>query len=214
MKKKRLLIVLSTIVAIPILIGVVLHIDRGRELSRVQVYELTRQESGSLRSGDIVMRMGYGMVSALLETSAGGQGVSHCGILRGEGPDFAVIHSISSELSEEDGVQQCSLKEFLAGAKPGSFVAVRSTAAPGEDIVTQAERYLEQRTPFDLAFDLRDTSRIFCSELVYLAILDASGVAIFDPMKPDYNFTSFFDREMFLPVIDHRGRRETTTVLP
>ncbi len=206
-KKKALIALVAVIAAIPVLIGVVLHIDRVRERSRPQVYELTAKELGSLRPGDIVLRMGYGLVSTMLENSAGGMGVSHCGILTGEGPDFGVIHSISSDLADEDGVQDCTLREFVRCAKPGSFAAVRCRVADSEGIVRHASRYLERRVPFDLLFDIRDSSKIFCSELIYLVILNASGYPIFDTEKMDYNFTSFFDRSLFEALIDHRSGR-------
>lgn len=195
--------------SVPVLLGAVLYtvvrIDRTRDVSRPQVYELTREELGSLHSGDIVLRMGYGMVSAMLENSSGGMGVSHCGILTGQGPGFSVIHAISGDLADEDGVQECTLSEFLRGAKPGSFKAVRCRVADSAGIVRHAGRYLQQRVPFDRVFDIRDSSKIFCSELIYLSILNASGCRIFDPEKMDYNFTSFFDESLFLPVIDHRA---------
>ena len=213
------------ILAIPALLCIVLRIEREKENTRPQIYELTHEEVGLLRNGDIVLRMGYGIVSALLETSSGGTGVSHCGILAGEGPHFRVIHSISSDLSDEDGVQECTLSEFLRCAKPGSFVAVRCQVADGAEIAKHAGRYLEQRIPFDLAFDLCDSTKIFCSELIYLSILHAADYAIFDPAKMDYTFSSFFDESLFLPVINHiKGSRgfspypskipDTTSLLP
>ena len=201
--KKNLLRLVLILVAIPILLGVILRIERKRENSRPQRYELTREELGLLRSGDIVLRMGYGVVSALLESSSGGMGVSHCGILTGEAPDFTVIHSISAELSEMDGVQTCPLSEFVRGAKQGSFVAVRCRVAEAEDMVRHANRYLQQRIPFDLTFDIRDSSKIFCSELLYLSILNASGYPIFDTEKMDFHFASFFDEDIFQRVINH-----------
>ncbi len=207
LNKKSVLIAILIIAAIPVLIGIVLRIDRARDRSRPQIYELTREELGSLRSGDIVLRMGYGLVSSMLENSSGGTGVSHCGILTGENPGFRVIHSISSDLADEDGVQECTLSEFVRCAKPDSFVAVRCLVADANRIVHHAGRYLEQRIPFDMIFDIGDSSKIFCSELIYLSILNASGCAIFDTEKMDYNFTSFFDRSLFQPVIDHRSER-------
>ncbi len=203
MKKGAILAVLI-IAAIPALLGIILHIDRTRDRSRPQIYELTREELGSLRSGDIVLRMGYGLVSTMLENSSGGMGVSHCGIVTGESPGFNIIHSISSDLADEDGVQECTLSEFVRCAKPGSFVAVRCLVADADRIVHHAARYLEQRVPFDMLFDIRDSSKIFCSELIYLSILNASGYSIFDKAKMDYNFTSFFNSALFEPVVDHR----------
>ncbi len=211
--KRRGLFIIPVIITIPLLLGIVFHIERERDKSRPQIYELAQEEAELLHSGDIVLRMGYGVISAVLETSSGGMGVSHCGILTGEKPNFTVIHAISSELSEIDGVQTCSLKEFLRGAKPGSFVAVRCNVADAGDIVFHAERYLEQRVPFDLSFDIRDSSKIFCSELIYLCILNASGYSIFDTSKMDYNFTSFFDKDIFLPVINHIQNKKSTLAL-
>ena len=170
------------------------------------MYELTQDELGSLRSGDIVLRMGYGIVSTLLENSSGSMGVSHCGILTGESPGFMVIHSISSDLADEDGVQECTLSDFLRGAKPGSFAAVRCRVAGNDGIMRHAARYLERRVPFDMLFDIRDSSKIFCSELIYLSVLNASGYPIFDREKMDFHFAAFFDGTLFQPVIDHRAR--------
>ncbi len=90
----------------------------GEQKSSSAAYGLSAEELSSLRSGDIIFRMGYGalslsIVSVLSDTIK----VSHCGIVARDSLGIAVIHTISPSISDADGMQQCTIEEFIADSR-------------------------------------------------------------------------------------------------
>lgn len=80
-------------------------------------------------------------------------------------PDFDIIHSLSPFVSTSDGMQICSLEEFVADANPESIIAVRVMNSMRGRITAAARYYLARRVPFDELYDVTDTTAFFCSEL-------------------------------------------------
>lgn len=168
-----------------------------------------------LEPGDLILRQGFGVVSqAIREYLNEESGVSHVALLsqnrRGE---WQVIQSISKRVSQVDGMQKQDLPSFMRESETHSIVVVRFkgyAAQPGLNLrVEQAARkYLERQVPFDHSFSLEDSSRFFCSELVWRLFLEEAGVDIFEKMnleerKERLSFASFFDPDHFEVIINH-----------
>ena len=172
---------------------------------------LTALEVDMLHDGDIIIRKGFGFVSnKITEILDEPYNVSHCGIIYNTtssgGP--GVIHSVSSTLSDIDGVQSCSLKRFTSESKENSIIVVRfkdTTSHPTQLIATQAKRYLDAQMPFDNSFDLNDSSEIYCTELVWKILLDNFGHDLY-PNKAaitTLGFSPLVDTAHFDIVISH-----------
>lgn len=123
------------------------------------------------------MRRGYGLVSDLIVARLKDSvDLSHCGILSVDSTgSFQVIHSLSKSVSKFDGMQICSLQEYVQDARPESLLAVRHKEIDGELIEARALAYLEQAIPFDHAFNLNDSSAFYCSELPIQIIFNLTG---------------------------------------
>lgn len=136
----------------------------------------------SLQRGDIVLRRGYGMVSDLIVARLKDSvDLSHCGILSIDSTgSYKVIHSLSKSVSKFDGMQVCSLQEFVQDARPESLRAVRHKEIEGRLIEAQALAYLKQGIPFDHAFNINDSSAFYCSELPIHIIYNLSGTRLFN----------------------------------
>jgi len=167
---------------------------------------LSEEQLALLREGDFVLRLGYGLVSYTLEMQAGAVGVSHIGVLVKDSADFEVIHSISGSMAELDGVQKVSLKDFLYEARPNSFIAVRLKNSNEKLIVNEANRLLAARIPFDLSFDLKDTTKLFCSEFVDFILRKTHNMAVFIPEEEAFPFSAFLDTSKFEILVDKRQR--------
>ena len=165
---------------------------------------LNAEELSLLREGDFVFRLGYGLVSYFLEKGAGASGVSHIGVLVKDSADFDVIHSISGSMAETDGVQKISLNNFLYNAKPGSFVATRLKNGNGETIANEARRLFAKRLPFNHSFDIKDTNRLFCSQLANVILQNTHNLEVFSQDAEDFPFGGFFDTSMFEVLVDRR----------
>ncbi len=165
---------------------------------------LGAEELALLREGDFVFRLGYGMVSFFLESQTGASGVSHVGILVKDSLDFDVIHSISGSMAELDGVQKISLDDFLFEAKPHSLVITRLKNSNGELIAYEARRLFAERVPFDMSFDIKDTTKLFCSEMINFILQKTHNTEVFTQEATEFPFTGFFDTSKFEILVDRR----------
>ncbi len=174
-------------------------------------YNLSVEEFNSLQSGDVIFRMGYGglslsIVSMLNDTVK----VSHCGIVtRDSIGGIAIIHTISPSISNADGMQQCTIEEFVTDSRVNSIAAVRFKHGEGQKIVDKATYYLNKQVPFDIAFDLVDSSMFFCSELPIRILKDEFDFDLLqgkEPIMSSCKFSAFFNPQHFETIIYHLSR--------
>lgn len=142
-----------------------------------QTEALVNRLAPTVRSGDIVVRCGVGLVSALIRAKVGDSiSASHCGIVVQDQGQWRVVHSLSRSVSSCDGMQCCSLAEFIEDSEFESLRVVRFKLGDGEVIAARALDYLAQKIPFNEAIDLGDTTRFFCSQLPIHIIYSQYGV--------------------------------------
>ncbi len=183
-------------------------------------YELTQEELQLLQPGDIIMRQGFGAVShAIGEYLNEPTKVSHVALLsRNNNGEWQVIQSISQRVSKVDGVQQQDLRSFVSESETNSIVVVRFRGYETDQGLNQrieqaALAYLEQQIPFDHSFSLEDSTRFFCSELLWQLFLNEAGVDIFEKMDKNVRrerlrFASFFDPDLFEVIINHHSNKD------
>jgi len=218
MKKKLLIffIVLAGL-ALSIYLFLLIYNYRSQQEQLVSDYTLTPKEISLLHDGDIILRHGYGFVSDMIvETLNDSTGLSHCAILTKYKKHWIVIQSISSSLSDVDGVQWQDLATFVNQSKRNSLVVVRYKHVANDTDYAKIGRwaiyYLKKQIPFDNAFNLHDSSAFYCSELVWKVFKNAFHVDIFESKyRPDHydymKFDTFMDTLNFKRIIDHRNRK-------
>lgn len=183
----------------------------GAEAEARSTYRLSAEEVALLEPGDIILRRGHGLMSDMIASVLTEQyDVTHCGIIAEHKGELWVIHSVSSSASEADGMQAHRLQEFVRQSKPGTVIVSRlRTGADRGRIARHAKAYLRRRVPFDHAFDLDDSTRIYCSELVWRILRDDYGVDVFDEPAPGdkagrYRFSRLVDPQRFDVVLNHQ----------
>jgi len=175
-------------------------------------YPLNDTEKGLLRSGDILLRKGYGYFS---EKIAGADTppfqVSHCAMLVNRKNTWQVVHALSSSVAPYDGVQYQPLQQFLNESQTNSLLVFRykTGADTLQQIVRETCRYAEEKRPFDHAFDSNDTTAIYCTELFKLSFAKIVGRDIFQTSsdregKSLFNFAVFKDTSVFDCVLNHQ----------
>lgn len=138
----------------------------SRQTSVEQPYRLTAAEKALFRPGDIILRKGEGVLSQFIcKQLRDTLGVSHCGILVKQDTVWQVIHSLSDDVSEVDGVQCCTLDQFTSESIRGSIYVVRFRRDSTQLMAERALYYLQHPKPFDRLFSLHDTCSFFCSQL-------------------------------------------------
>lgn len=157
------------------LLRIFFWIDKQNEENLAQkqrhIQRIPPKELALLQNGDIILRRGYGFFSDFIAQNLNTKfDLTHAGILHKKGEKWHVIHSLSSEASHADGMQEQSLSEFLRYCVPHKILIVRlknASLADGEKIVERAQYYLQQKIPFDRLGMIDEASELYCTELIW-----------------------------------------------
>ncbi|MFZ4399049.1 MAG: YiiX/YebB-like N1pC/P60 family cysteine hydrolase [Bacteroidales bacterium] len=179
-------------------------------------YTLTNEEINLIQNGDIILRHGYGLASDIIvKTLNEKYDISHCAIICKNGNQINVIHSVSQSLSDFDGLQSQTLKRFICDSKENSIIVVRfkNQKNNGNEVLAKrAAYYLSKKLPFDNDFNLNDSSRIYCTELIWRVIKDGYNLDILknqqraEDKRNNYRFSFLWDTTYFQIVINHHLR--------
>lgn len=124
-----------------------------------------------LRNGDLVFRNGHGYESRVVTDLSSGS-YSHVGITYHDGNRWCVIHAVpgEAEKGEKEYLKCEPIGEFYRSdrAKAGAYARVECSDSVAETATLHALRLVEQKTLFDNDYDLNDTTRLYCTELVRL----------------------------------------------
>ena len=160
--------------------------------------DLFYYHTDSVQPGDIILRKSYGLISDIITSQLKDTvNISHCGILdKNEKGEFYVIHTLSKMVSDYDGMQSCSLEEFLNDSRPETVRVVRFKNTNSKNIADNARYYLKEKIPFDDSFNIGDTTTFYCSELPIHIIRNIFGTDIsFNAQKP--KFSLFMNPDFF-----------------
>lgn len=177
-------------------------------------YPMTRQEKGLLRTGDIIMRRGYGLFSdGIIRVQKSTYPVSHCAMIWTDSERLQVMHSLSSSVSPIDGAQTQGLQRFLNESVPGSILVVRYKSQSDSlmQIARLVKSYADRHVPFDHEFDKSDTSKYYCTELFQHCFKQVLGRDIFQSQLElnttgIYDLSTFQDTTLFEVIINHHQK--------
>jgi len=213
---KKVIVVIVSLVAIIAVIMLFLfaYDHKSKQEQLFSGYKLLPAEDSLIHDGDIILRYGYGIISDIIVEQLGETySLSHCGIVC-KNDSFIVIHSVSSSLYPIDGVQYQTMKDFVKDSKKNSIIVVRFKSPDkmkdASSISKRAYYYLNKKVPFDHKFDITDSSKIYCSELIYLVLKDEFGFDVFKDKiqsKLDhFRYAAFLDTNHFSVVLNHQLR--------
>jgi hypothetical protein len=152
------------------------YFDRQSEQKEVflnkAVTRLNDVEMSKIRTGDIILRRGFGFFSDHIASTLnhGITDVTHAGIIVKRNNTWCVIHSLSSDVTDVDGVQIQTLSDFLQYSAPDKIIVTRaknSSSAFGNTVAVRAEYYLKKKIPFDHQGIIDNDSELFCTELIW-----------------------------------------------
>lgn len=147
-----------------------------------------------LHDGDIAFRRGNSLSSSMV-TLADRDGVySHAGMVRRLDGKWCIIHAVPGESAETNGVERIKcdpIERFFDSGRcvAGAIMRYRGVQTNGssreaqemdamEDAIGKsemasrtAEEYLHRQIMFDNSYDLDDTTRLYCTEMIYYAYL-------------------------------------------
>ena len=166
-----------------------------------------------MQEGDVVFRLGGGiMSSAVLEADPKG-GYSHCGIVVDSAGTLMVVHAVPGEPEYEgdpDRVKMETPEKFFA--KENAFkgeIKRPIDASVGHKAARAALRTYHRNTLFDHDYNNEDTTRMYCTELVIHAFKMAGHPIVGAPQHhfniPALEITCWmpsdiYDSKFFKPV--------------
>lgn len=165
---------------------------------------LSATEISRLRTGDVLLRRGFGAVSEFISDFLGEPyPVTHCGLLIVHRSDSVqVLHTLSDE--DHDGIFYQPLADFLKESKENTLAVVRLKVSESEkrQVLSEIERLRTKNIPFDMGFDDSDTTKMYCAELKRYVFRQVLGKDIMPDrarrMKIDViRMSNFFNPEYF-----------------
>jgi len=110
----------KTAIKILLFVGVVflglkfLKDDSNRPYESSFSYKLTKEEKAKLKTGDIMLRRGYGFVSTMiLKMMDEDYDVTHLGIVVKQNDTIKIAHALSSSVSNQDGLRLQAIDSFV-----------------------------------------------------------------------------------------------------
>jgi hypothetical protein len=138
---------------------------RFKRLILVQEYLAALR--AAIQEGDIICRQGDRIWSLYFKNlSPGDKRFSHLGIAQVTGDKITVINAEGRWRNGNDRVNQVPLEDFIASAR--ILGLYRLEGVEGRKI-TEAALLLLGR-PFDWSFNLEDSGKLYCTELLYVVL--------------------------------------------
>lgn len=174
---------------------------------------LTTTEINRLQTGDIILRRGEGMVSSTIaKVLQEPYDVTHSGIILKNDTGWAVVHALSDDSRDINGIVAQSLPQFVAESRKGSVIVVRycDMHQARQDIRQTVLGYMKQNIPFDKGFDIYNEEAFYCSELIQHVFMDCFGKDIFPyrvqlPQTDLLKYTYLFELSQFTPIVNHQA---------
>lgn len=215
--KKKIIYILSIILSIIFILWLFRFIYNKIELKKEKdiTYILTDAEKNKINNGDIILRRGYGLVSDYIANSFNEKyKITHSGIIIKNNNKIEVIHSESSSILVTEGIQIQDLDDFTDAGHKNSVIIVRyKKCKPNEykNITDRAQYYLSKKIPFSYILRPKDTTKMFCSEVIWHIFLDEFDTNIFLSENNEtnfYQFKNFLDTTFFDVILNHQENNQ------
>lgn len=139
-------------------------------------------DTAQIKDGDLIFRMCDSYLSRIIrDCSQKDKKYSHTGVVYQEQDALYVIHSEANEMTGIGGVRKEKLDQFLSVATDWAVYRIKAGPTARRPASEYAMDYYLQGIPFDMEFDLTDTTAFYCSELVAKCINSALGTNAIQP---------------------------------
>ncbi len=147
-------------------------------------------DSVQLRVGDVVFRLGESLESNVVNIADRGGRYSHCGIVVDSAGQFRVVHAVPDELDfpgDSERVKMDEIDVFFRQDRAWAGAVCRmDDSLAALKAAEKAKAVYLRHTLFDNDYDECDTTKFYCSELIWHAYKHA-GYDIIGPERHSYN---------------------------
>ena len=156
-----------------------------------------------LRAGDVVFRRGCGLMSqAVLRADSHGV-YSHTGIVVDSCGTPMIVHSVPAEpdyKGDPDRVKMESPEQFFGSDRAVAGEVRRpSDPAAAERVAQTALQVYRKGTLFDHDYDYRDTTQMYCTELVLYAFSCAGHPLKVPPSPTPFSLSIIKSDSIYMP---------------
>lgn len=149
---------------------------------------------GNLREGDLLFRKGTGIAGRIVTSLDSSGEYSHVGIVVRIDGRWHVVHAVPHEPDFEGDIDRvkCEPIELFTSRYPqANYGHYRTTATNKQRKIAihHALRLSAERRPFDHDYNLEDTSKLYCTELVEY-VYSLAGVSISQGRRTHITFPS------------------------
>jgi hypothetical protein len=188
-------------------------IEEKREvINNFNYPRISPTEIAKIQEGDFILRRGFGFFSDVIATQLNKApfDVTHAGIIVNDHGKWAVVHSLSSDVSKIDGIQIQYLDEFLKYSQSNKIVITRfksPSTNTNSQIAGLAKYHLKKKISFDHLGDFEDSTSMYCTELILHILNKDLKVLEIDKTKQekqDFLFTmkKMYDTNYFKLVVN------------
>lgn len=148
----------------------------------------------TLEPGDLLFRRGTGFAGRVVTSMDRKGEFSHVGVVVWDEGRWLVVHAVPHEpdfKGDFDRVKCESVEQFLGHYADGTFGLFRPQIEPQkrQRVAQGALRLSRKQVPFDHDYDLADTTRLYCTELVeYLFLME--GLSLSEGRRTEITFPS------------------------
>lgn len=140
-------------------------------------------DTAELRNGDLLFRNGNGVESRFV-TRVGGGEYSHIAMAYRNENGWMAVHAVPGETEnagDTDFLKIESIKDFYKPdrARSGAIARVNCSGHQAEASLKYAIDKAKQKFEFDHKYELADSSKFYCTELIYRAFL-TQGIDLAD----------------------------------
>jgi len=178
-----ILLIISFLLIVSYIYYVYQYNTNAKKQEQKSTYMLHAQVKNKIQDGDIILRNGFGWISDKISAHLNETfNISHCGIIRKKETSLQVLHSESSSILSNEGVQLQNLDDFTKTSKKNSIIILRLKKITSSQIKKMdqlIDLYVKQDIKFDYKFDSKDSIKMFCTELVWNIYKNATHTKIF-----------------------------------
>lgn len=163
--------------------------------------EMIKKGRALLKDGDLVLRTGNDFISLVLRRfSRVNKTYSHCGIVRKEDGKLFIYNAIGGEDNPDAKLRKESFEQFCNPAHNFGFGIFRYHLKENElkRLDSIVDLFYNKKIPFDLQFDLKTDSSLYCAEFVYKALELATGQPHYLPVSEIADFKYVAIDNLFL----------------
>lgn len=193
----------------------IIDTDSSKAIISKNIYQKIVVAKMLLQDGQLITRSDNDFESAILQNfSRRERDYSHSGIVFKEDSCYVVYHCMGGEENPGETCNREPLDSFINPLKKTAFGIFQYQLSKNETALLHAilKKYVAEKIPFDASFNLNTSDSLYCSEMIWKALRNATAGRIILPSSYINNFrpkimgykynTLFFKKFEFIGIDD------------